>query len=351
MGVKRITRLLRLLVRLQSESQCSPEELLENMEVSRRTLYRDLRALQEAGIPCYYDRTGNSYRVDHGFYMPPPGLTAKEAFSLFLLVRKARESLEIPFSAAAQRAALKIGNTLSPDIRRQCREKLKNISIHAGRRKPKVVIEKRFEVIQRAIHRRLILNITYRCRREEKLITADFSPLHLIYTNAWYVMGKINLSRQIQSIKLENIEKIEKTDKCFFDEEEFKPSDHLGRAWATVPEGRLYNIVLKFAPEVAHEITSVKWHDTQYATIEQDGSAVLEFRVDGLNEIVWWILGFGDKVEVLRPEVLRERIHKIAANMAIKSETASKKLAIKNIAASQNNTEHVVSLDKGQDGF
>ena len=49
---------------------------------------------------------------------------------------------------------------------------------------------------------------------------------------------------------------------------------------------------------------------------ENDGSAVLKFRVDGLDEITWWILSYGDKVEVLAPYTLRQRIAQIASRMA-----------------------------------
>ena len=52
-----------------------------------------------------------------------------------------------------------------------------------------------------------------------------------------------------------------------------------------MPEGRLYNVKLRFLPEVAHGIAEVQWHSTQTVTFEDDGSAIVQFRVDGLNEI------------------------------------------------------------------
>jgi proteasome accessory factor B len=250
--------------------------------------------------------------------MPPSRLTDKEAFGLLLLIRKAEALMELPFNAAIQRAAIKIRNALPSDIRLMCRRKLNNISIRSTGKKQKS-LDKCFEALQQAIQKRKILSITYCSKYEDEIITADFSPFHLIYTNEWYVMGKINISRQIQSIKLKSIKKIEETKRCFLNEEEFDPSYYIGRAWATIPEGRLYNIQLKFASEIAQDVTSVKWHDTQYAMVEEDGSAIMEFRVDGLNEITWWILGFGDKVEVLKPEVLRKKIHEIAEKMVQKT--------------------------------
>jgi proteasome accessory factor B len=82
-----------------------------------------------------------------------------------------------------------------------------------------------------------------------------------------------------------------------------------------IPEGRIYNIKLRFLPKVANNVAEVQWHSTQKVIRNSDGSATVEFRVDGLGEITWWILGYGDQVQVLAPKTLRKRISQIAKNM------------------------------------
>ncbi|MCH7559419.1 MAG: WYL domain-containing protein, partial [Planctomycetes bacterium] len=62
-------------------------------------------------------------------------------------------------------------------------------------------------------------------------------------------------------------------------------------------------------------VVEVQWHSTQKVAFEDDGSAIIEFRVDGLNEITWWILSYGDKVQVLAPRILQQRIVEIAQKM------------------------------------
>jgi len=82
-----------------------------------------------------------------------------------------------------------------------------------------------------------------------------------------------------------------------------------------IPEGRIYDIKLRFLPKVAENVAEVQWHSTQKAIRNADGSAIVEFRVDGLEEITWWTLGYGDQVQVLAPKALREKIVRIAKNM------------------------------------
>jgi proteasome accessory factor B len=79
-----------------------------------------------------------------------------------------------------------------------------------------------------------------------------------------------------------------------------------------IPEGQIYNVRLRFSPKVASNVAEVQWHSTQKVALKADGSAIVEFRVDGLGEITWWILGYGDQVEVLAPVALRNNIVDIA---------------------------------------
>ena len=102
--------------------------------------------------------------------------------------------------------------------------------------------------------------------------------------------------------------------------ENFKPprmtlDEHLGLAWRFIPEGREYDVRLHFKPLVAANVAEVRWHKTQKVTWQDDRSIIFEVRVDGLGEIFWWILGYGDRVEVLQPKTLRNRVRKAAKNM------------------------------------
>ncbi|MFH1715960.1 MAG: WYL domain-containing protein, partial [Planctomycetota bacterium] len=117
------------------------------------------------------------------------------------------------------------------------------------------------------------------------------------------------------TFELNHISELKTTKECFLVDEEFDVSEYLGRAWSTMPEGQIYNVKLLFLAKVAKDVVEVKWHSTQKVTPNGDGSAIVEFRVDGLNEITWWVLGYGDQVQVLAPQALRKRVLDVASNM------------------------------------
>ena len=82
------------------------------------------------------------------------------------------------------------------------------------------------------------------------------------------------------------------------------------------PEGKLYNIKLHLSPEIALSVTHIQWHSTQAVTLNNDGSAIMQFRVDGLNDVSGWILSYGDRVKVLAPQVLQAKVAQIASRTA-----------------------------------
>jgi predicted DNA-binding transcriptional regulator YafY len=110
---------------------------------------------------------------------------------------------------------------------------------------------------------------------------------------AWYVIDYSSLHKSVRTFNLGKIQKTETLDKCFVDDDNFDVYDYLGRAWL-IPEGKIYDIKLKFSPLVAHNVAEVQWHNTQQAQWQDNGSARLSFRIDGLKEISWWILGYDD---------------------------------------------------------
>ena len=97
--------------------------------------------------------------------------------------------------------------------------------------------------------------------------------------------------------------------------DDFDPVEYFGRARSMILEGRIYHVKLQFLPMIARNVAEVQWHSTQTITWNSDGSITAEFRVDGLAEITWWILGYGDQIRVITPISLQNKIRQIAENM------------------------------------
>ena len=315
----RINRVIQILTTLQAGESCTVSELSEMFGTSRRTIFRDLKELQAIGVPYHYDSKTGSYTIKPEFFLPSADLNLQEALSLLLLAHKVSNHVQLPFKRSALLAALKIENNLPDEIKQYCKTALRNISTGANARTP-VLQNARFDSIfaqvQEAIVKKRKVNISYYPFFEIGVVKTELCPYRLFYNNQkWHVLGRSSLHNKVRTFELNCIRELKTTGECFLEDEDFDVSEYLGRAWSMVPEGRIYHVKLHFLPKVANNIAEVKWHNTQKVTRNSDGSAIVEFRVDGLSEITWWILGYGDQVQVLAPKVLRERVLEVATNM------------------------------------
>ncbi|MCA8998054.1 MAG: HTH domain-containing protein, partial [Planctomycetaceae bacterium] len=108
-AIRKIRRLLNLLERLQSGRTFNVTELADFCKVSRRTIFRDLKALQDSGVPLLYDSAKQGYWVPRSTMLPPTELTLEESLSLLILAQElGSRDRGLPFQEAARDAAVKI---------------------------------------------------------------------------------------------------------------------------------------------------------------------------------------------------------------------------------------------------
>src|SRR4029079_19222022 len=104
MNIKRITRLLQLLQMLQSGAGANANGLSQACGVNKRTIFRDLESLRQAGVPLAFDKEENRYSIPGAFFLPPTNFTAAEALSLVALASEMGQSDRLPFCEDAHSA-------------------------------------------------------------------------------------------------------------------------------------------------------------------------------------------------------------------------------------------------------
>ena len=316
MKLARISRIVKILTTLQSGQLFTADELADLVQVSKRTVYRDLNELEAIGIPFTYNSDAGGYRIEPEFFLPSLDLNLQEALSLLLLVHKGRSHLPLPFKNSALMAGMKIENNLPDEISDYCSASLSSVSIRPDSHAPMDKLDNIFSVLQMAVRNNRKVKINYFSLYDGGLISLTLEPYHIFYNyRAWYVTGKSLMHDEVRTFKLNRIKKIVPLKTRFLKNKKFDIHQYLGLAWSMIPEGKIYNIQLKFTPKVTHNVCEVIWHKTQKVSKHEDGSATVQFRVDGLGEISWWILGYGDQVEILQPKKLKDRIRKVAEKM------------------------------------
>ncbi len=316
MSANRVHRLLRMIALLQSGRPFTADQLAEEVAVSRRTLFRDLNMLELAGVPCRYDVKRRTYTVEPSFFLPSLNLSLEEALAILLVARRFVSRQSLPMYEPAARAATKIESSLPESVRAYCHGMLQGVTV----KMPPLVDAFRAEEVFRTLHTalgvRCKVEIDYDSYFETRPIRTLLWPYQLTFVErAWHVIGHSELHDEVRTFKLDRIVRAKPQQEHYEPDPSFRLDDYLGLAWGLIPEGTIYHVRLRFLPKVAGSVEEIRWHKTQRFTAQPDGSCIFEAQVDGLNEITWWVLGYGDQVVVEEPAELRDRIGQIARNM------------------------------------
>ncbi len=315
MNQGRVNRVIKLITLLQTGKTFSADGLANLLKISRRTVFREIKNLRQIGIPCEFDSVKKSYSIGQDFFMAPQNLTKQEALSLMLLLKDA-ETHEIPFIGHAKNAILKVLSCLPENIRKACCFEAEKISAITTQQTRPPEFDTIFEQLHKATIKHNYVRLVHLVESNVNETISAFCPYQLISTDkGWYIIGRLDMRKKIISLKLSLISEVVILDKLYLEDEDFNLSEYLGCAWLIAPESRLYLVKLRFSKDIAPYIASKKWHSTQQLSDQKDGSLIAEYRVNGLGEIIWWIISFGDKVKVVAPKTLQEKVHKIASRI------------------------------------
>ncbi|MEW6141725.1 MAG: WYL domain-containing protein [Chloroflexota bacterium] len=289
------------------------EEMAEECGVSERTIRRDLEVLEQIPVPVYQE--DGRYRVVEGHFLPPIHFTRPEVMALFLAVRlllSYSNSFNPNVQSAFSRLCIAIEDPVLKDYIRQTldwmsRQKRDDHFIHIMDR------------LTDAWLKRHPVKIRYRsleaAMAEDRVIEPYFvQPAALEHAN--YVIGYCRKNRGIRTYKVERIEDI----KVLEDEKyrinlDFDPNEYLSSVWGITAYGQKQTVKLKFSKALARVARETRWHRSQTTVPEPGDSAIVTLNVPVTAELVNFVLGWGEDVEVLEPASLRDRVVQAASRM------------------------------------
>ena len=119
----------------------------------------------------------------------------------------------------------------------------------------------------------------------------------------------------MRTFRIERIQDVEITDHSYVIPAEFDANQHFAGAWGVIIGGEEQAVRLKFRKEISRLIEETIWHPSQKLEKQTDGSLIMNLKVYSTYELTSWIMGWGQKVEGLEPEILREEIRQTAEAM------------------------------------
>ena len=309
-SIGKVRRLLQILEYLQSGRRYHTGQLADLLNVSKRTVFRDLKMLQDSGIQLLYDPAVQGYWIPATTTVPPTELTFDEMLSLSVLGEGIGNTEHgIPFQLAGRNAALKLLSNLPDSIRTRISRIMDHVHVRLEVKHARNEGQEHYERALQAIGERRKIRLKYDCPSCQNPIVTLVSPYSLLYREqSWYIVGRSSVHRNTQTFQIGRILTSAITSDAYEIPPRFSIKRHFGNAWRMSRGKPTVDVVVRFNPEAARCVSEVIWHPTQRLVWNKDGSLRFSVTVDGIHEISSWLLGFGEQAEVLSPQSLREMI-------------------------------------------
>lgn len=293
--MNRIDRLFAITLQLQSKKHLRAQDLARIFEVSERTIYRDMAALSESGVPVI-SLPGDGYELMDGFYLPPLLLTPAEASALFLGAQMLMAQAAGKLPADAETALAKLALVLPKTTRSEMERLLEIIRIIMPTARFDLD-EPRLMTLQKAIREKRVIWLRYHAYNSNTVSEREMEPSSLaFYNSAWYVAGFCRLRQDWRSFRLERIDEIKLL------KQRFTP-----RPTMTKP-GEPIDVRIRFDSNVVRWVRERQHYGFTAEEGETPDSVIMHYRLDALSEIKPWLLSWGAAADPLTPAELRVEI-------------------------------------------
>ncbi len=284
-------------------------ELAEHFEVTERTVYRDVAALSEAGVPIAGE-AGVGYTLMKGYHLPPVMFTVEEASSLFVggeLVKQFTDpSLHAPMTTALDKLRAVLPRESQDHV-----DKLVRGTLVLGRgfgpnqdpaQQPMLL------PVQQGVVQRRVLRLAYRGNARDET-QRDVEPLGVVfYGGSWYLVAWCRLRTDLRHFRIDRIKRLELRSERFEARPDFNLAEHMARA----DEPRNVVPARVWFARVAQEKARRESYATLVPEKERDGGHEFSLYTMSLEWMARWLLSFGPNAEAVEPPRLRRLVREEA---------------------------------------
>jgi predicted DNA-binding transcriptional regulator YafY len=315
----RAERLVALLFTLQSRRSATIAELAAALEVSERTMHRDIAALQATGVPVWTETGRNGgVRLMDGWRTRLDGLTSREAVAIFAMGAP-RALAELGLGTAVTAAHAKVSATLPAPLREQAQHVAQRFHLDAPGWFRKEDETEHLAEVARAVWEQRQTRITY--GRGDRSVERVLDPLGLVLkAGVWYLVARTDGS--VRTYRVSRITEVEELDEKFE-----RPADFdLAGWWQTSSAQferslRRVQVKVRLSPAGVRALPSIVDADLATQALEQAGPpgpdswTEVELGLERPDIAAGQLLGLGVEIEILEPAAVRAAFADAARRM------------------------------------
>lgn len=310
--MNRIDRLHAILTHLQSKKRVTAQEIADRFNMSLRTVYRDIKALDESGVPVIGE-AGSGYTIMEGYRLPPVMFTQEEAAALLLGGKLAAHMTDASVKKHFESALFKIKAVLRTTDKEQMDMLGEHIEIIRSRIPEEEAPSQHLTALQKAIADKRSIFILYHSNYNEEVSERIIEPIGLCHYSAnWHLIGWCRLRNGYRDFRVSRIKRLQLKDEQFDISVHPSLQDYL-KTMASSHD--LHEVVLRFDKDVVKYMQNQKyWYGFVREEEEQD-FVRMHFVTGSLQGLGRWLLMFTNAVRVESPASLQTMMQGFAAEM------------------------------------
>lgn len=303
---RRLERIVHIFFLLQSRSVVTNKELQERFHIGRRTVYRDLKVLEQAGVPVI-NESGQGFSIIEGFRMLPSRFSQEEVLSL-MVAEKVMQKHETAFVRQHfETALIKIKGSFRAQQKDHLSHLENKLQINEPFRETKYLPDI-IDVLLKSILSKRVVEISYVKSGTSLKVARTIEPVGLFYENgSWYVLAWCRLKSGYRNFRLDRIQRIIRCDDNF--KQEHPSVDELRRADS---QNNITPVVIAVDPDYAHFL---HWERQNYGFSREEmlsNEIIMYFDCrQSPVSFARWFMRFVDVAKILEPAYLPAEVRRI----------------------------------------
>ncbi|MDD2850991.1 MAG: transcriptional regulator [Desulfuromonadaceae bacterium] len=303
---------------LETRSGLTLDELAEAFDVDRRTIHRDLNAVEQAGYSLTTEwRDGKKVYsfLTRSRNLQPITFTLPQLMSLYMLRSLGAHLVGTPFQGEIDDLFKSIHSVL-PDRYAAHLERIARCSLPLfNGARDYTPVAGYIPDLQKALLLQYRIRLAYAKKGVGSADTYEVDPYTMVFHKGGiYLLGKAHNRPGMRLFALERIRGIELTRIRFDIPDNYQPEAHFSSAFGLVSD-TMMRVQVRFSSDIAHAVTGRIWMPGQHMTTDAAGRVTVDFKAAGEMELVSWILSYGIHAEVLEPVELRKEVKRQVKEM------------------------------------
>jgi len=301
--MNRIDRLTAILIQLQSKKIVKAEEIAKRFEISLRTVYRDVKALMEAGVPIGSE-AGTGYFIVDGYHLPPVMFSQDVASAMMMAGKLVERMTDQSVRTAFDGALLKIKSVLNEAQK----DHLESLQDHIEVLRPRMSLPAQsgnfLTDLQKAVAGKQVVYIDYFSNNQNEQTQRKIEPIGLFYYSAaWHLIAWCRLRNGFRDFRCDRIKELKETGEIFEPRSISTMQEYFNSLQQANTEMKSATIL--FDKKEARYVNNSRHYFGFVSEEDVDGQVRMKFLTTDFQMVARWLLSYGRGIEIESPEELK----------------------------------------------